>query len=92
LLRSRHVFGSAPLAVAFLGGVVGGIMRGCLETPAELIKTRLQIGTPWHMSVLLRGLYSTCLRNGCVIGLYWVLFEATKSTREAMLPPVASSY
>eukprot|EP00966_Prymnesium_polylepis_P113163 2617184-Prymnesium_polylepis.1 len=67
-------------------------MRGCLETPAELIKTRLQLGSAWGATLLLRGLFSTCLRNGCVIGLYWVLFEASKAAREAYLPPVASSF
>lgn len=91
-LRSRHVLDNAPLAVAFLGGVVGGVMRGLLETPAELIKTRLQVGTAWRTSLLLRGMYSTCLRNGCVIGLYWVLFEASKAARESLLPPIASSF
>ncbi|KAL7551340.1 hypothetical protein ACHAWF_014532 [Thalassiosira exigua] len=92
LLRERHVLDGTPLAVAFLGGVAGGAMRGLLETPAELVKTRLQVGTSWRAAPLLRGLYSTCLRNGCAIGLYWVLFEATKPAREAFLPPVAGSF
>lgn len=66
-------------------------MRGCLEQPAELIKTRLQTSGAWSTSLLLRGLYSTCLRNACVIGVFWVAFEASKEAR-SMLPPVASSF
>ena len=91
-LHSRQLLEAQPLCAAFLGGVVGGVMRGFLETPAELIKTRMQVGATWNGRLLLRGLSSTCLRNGAVIGLFWVLFEASKSTREALLPPLISSF
>lgn len=91
-LRSRGLLDSTPLCAAFLGGAVGGVMRGCLETPAELIKTRLQVGVPWSARLLLRGLYSTCLRNGAVVGLFWVLFEASRPAREARMPPVLANF
>jgi solute carrier family 25 carnitine/acylcarnitine transporter 20/29 len=53
---------SQPLLAALLGGAVGGVMRGCVETPAELLKTRLQVGAGLgSASLLLRGLRSTCL-------------------------------
>ena len=68
--------GQPPLA-ALLGGMVGGVMRGCVETPAELLKTRLQVGAGLgSASLLLRGLRSTCLRNAAAIGLFWLAYEA----------------
>ena len=93
-LRSRKLLAEQPLLAAFLGGAVGGAMRGCLETPAELLKTRLQTSGSWSLSsasLLLRGFYSTCLRNACVIGLFWVAFEATREVR-SVLPPLAASF
>jgi solute carrier family 25 carnitine/acylcarnitine transporter 20/29 len=93
-LDAHKLFVSQPLMAAFLGGVVGGAMRGCLETPAELLKTRMQTGGTWSLrsaSLLLRGLGSTCLRNACVIGLFWVAFEASREAR-AVLPPVAANF
>ena len=90
-LRERDLLQHAPLLAAFLGGAVGGTMRGCLETPAELMKTRLQTGGTWSVPVLMRGLGSTCLRNAGVIGLFWVAFEAS-STMRSRLPPLASSF
>ena len=93
-LRSRDLLRSEPLVAAFLGGVVGGAMRGFLETPAELLKTRMQTSGTWSLtsaSLLLRGLGSTCLRNSCVIGLFWVAFEASRDAR-AVLPPIAANF
>lgn len=91
-LRSRQLLERQPLLAAFLGGVVGGVMRGCLETPAELLKTRLQVGAGvGPAAVLLRGLYSTCLRNAAAVGVFWVAFEASAAWR-AHLPPVAASF
>ena len=90
-LREHDLLQGAPLLAAFLGGAVGGTMRGCLETPAELMKTRMQTGGSWSVPLLMRGLGSTCLRNACVIGLFWVAFEATATTR-SRLPPLASSF
>ncbi|KAG8458070.1 hypothetical protein KFE25_012730 [Diacronema lutheri] len=90
-LRARHILDNAPLAVAFLGGAVGGVLRGCAETPAELVKTRQQLGLPWTSTSLLLGLRSTCVRNAWLLGLYWVLFEATRPAR-AGLPPVVDSF
>ena len=53
---------SQPLLAALLGGAVGGVMRGCVEPPAELLKTRLQVGAGLgSASLLLRGLRSTCM-------------------------------
>ena len=91
LLQTRHLLETQPLLAAFLGGVVGGVMRGCLETPAEFVKTRLQVGTSWHLPLLLQGLSSTMLRNACMIGLFWSTFEATADAR-ARLPPMLSSF
>jgi len=90
-LRERHILDGSPLVVAFVAGMAGGVMRGCLETPSELVKTRLQLGEPWRSAQLLRGLQSTCLRTGCVIGTYWALFEATRAWRAA-LPPLLSDF
>lgn len=36
-LREREMLSAAPLLAAFLGGAVGGVLRGCLETPAEVL-------------------------------------------------------
>ena len=93
-LESHGLLQNQPLLSAFIGGAVGGAMRGCLETPAELLKTRLQTSgavKSLSLSLLLRGFYSTCLRNACVIGLFWVAFEATREAR-ALLPPIAASF
>uniref|UniRef100_A0A7S4FAT1 ADP,ATP carrier protein n=1 Tax=Chrysotila carterae TaxID=13221 RepID=A0A7S4FAT1_CHRCT len=60
------------------GGAVGGVMRGFLETPAEFIKTRQQLGFGWQYSSVLRGLGATCLRTSAVIGVYFMLFEASR--------------
>ena len=90
-LKKHNMLEGAPLIAAFLGGVVGGTMRGFLETPAELVKTRLQTGGTWSLPLLLRGLSSTCLRNACVIGLFWVWFEATAEVR-ALLPPLGGAF
>merc|ERR1719491_2021706 len=66
-------------------------MRGCVETPAELAKTRLQVGAGiGSASLLLRGLRSTCLRNAAVIGLFWVAYEASAARRAALLPTLAA--
>lgn len=96
-LKKRQLLEQQPLLAAFLGGVVGGVMRGALETPAELLKTRLQVGAGigrgagMSAALLLRGLYSTCLRNAVAIGIFWVAFEASKDAR-ARLPPTAASF
>lgn len=82
--HERHVLDGAPCVVAFIGGAVGGTMRGCLETPAEVVKTRLQVGASWNRAALFQGLGSTCLRNACVIGSYWVIFESTRTVREVL--------
>ena len=93
-LHERGLLESQPLIAAFLGGVVGGVARGCLETPAEVLKTRLQVGAgvgPAVLPLLLRGLYSTCLRNAAAVGLFWVFFEASARARST-LPAVAASF
>ena len=90
-LSSRQLLEGTPLLAAFLGGAVGGVLRGCVETPSEFIKTRMQICGAWPASQLLRGLSSTCLRNSCVIGLFWVAFEATAGLR-SVLPPLAAHF
>merc|ERR1712151_950687 len=86
ILHAQHLLDDQPLLAAFLGGAVGGIMRGCLETPSELVKTCLQTNTAWSVSILMRGLYSTCLRNAAMIGLFWVTFEATSEPRTMLSP------
>ena len=92
LLRSHRLLESQPLLAALLGGAVGGMMRGCVETPAELAKTRLQVGAGiGSASLLLRGLRSTCLRNAAVIGLFWVAYEAS-AARRAALPPTLAAF
>ncbi|CAK0881302.1 unnamed protein product, partial [Prorocentrum cordatum] len=49
----------------------GGAARGCLEAPAELVKTRQQVGAPWGRGALLRGAWSTCLRTSSAVGCFW---------------------
>ena len=50
----------------------------------ELLKTRLQVGAGiGPAAVLLRGLYSTCLRNAAAVGVFWVAFEASAAWRAA---------
>jgi len=90
-LRVCQLLQDQPLLAAFLGGAVGGVMRGCLETPAEFIKTRLQVRSGWAASMLLQGLWSTCLRNACVIGVFWTAFELSAAAR-SRLPPTAASF
>ena len=72
---SHTTYLKANLSWLLLGGAVGGAMRGCLETPAELLKTRMQLGNTWSiqsLSMLARGLYSTLpaqrLRDWAVLG------------------------
>ena len=92
MLRSHRLLESQPLLAALLGGAVGGVMRGCVETPAELAKTRLQVGAGLgSASLLLRGLRSPCLRNAAVIGLFWVAYEAS-AARRAALPPTLAAF
>ena len=67
--HKRHLLEDAPLLVAFVGGLAGGVMRGFLETPSEVIKTQQQLGIKWSLASLLRGLSSTCLRNQSVLGV-----------------------
>ena len=90
-LRAHGLLEERPLAAALLGGAVGGAMRGCLETPAELVKTRLQLQSAWSLPLLLRGLSSTVFRNAAMIGLFWAAFEASAPIR-SRLPPLAASF
>eukprot|EP00928_Gymnodinium_smaydae_P080742 TRINITY_DN64389_c0_g1_i1.p1 TRINITY_DN64389_c0_g1~~TRINITY_DN64389_c0_g1_i1.p1 ORF type:complete len:215 (+),score=45.62 TRINITY_DN64389_c0_g1_i1:184-828(+) len=93
-LRDRSLLQGSPLLAAFVAGAAGGVMRGCLETPAELVKIRLQTRRAWRSSSVagaFRGLGSTCLRNACVIGCYWSIFEATKPVR-VQLPPALGNF
>mmetsp|Transcript_45032 Transcript_45032/g.145202 ORF Transcript_45032/g.145202 Transcript_45032/m.145202 type:complete len:211 (+) Transcript_45032:708-1340(+) len=90
-LRAHGLLEERPLAAALLGGAVGGAMRGCLETPAELVKTRLQLQSAWSLPLLLRGLSSTVFRNAAMIGLFWAAFEASAPLR-SRLPPLAASF
>mmetsp|Transcript_59072 Transcript_59072/g.135463 ORF Transcript_59072/g.135463 Transcript_59072/m.135463 type:complete len:173 (-) Transcript_59072:104-622(-) len=71
-------------------GAAGGLMRGCLETPAELIKTRQQLGRSWRGASLLHGLGSTCLRTASVVGFYWALFEASSGLRAPLTPALSN--
>lgn len=89
-LRTNHVLDAVPPMQAFIAGAVGGVMRGFLETPAELIKTRQQLQTTWKFAALFDGLYSTCLRNAAIIGVYWVLIEASEKWRSHL--PVMLNY
>ena len=69
-LRRRHSLfcvsvALPPLLIAFLGGVAGGVMRGILETPSEVMKTREQLRIDWHWDLsLLDGIGATVLRTG----------------------------
>jgi solute carrier family 25 carnitine/acylcarnitine transporter 20/29 len=91
LLREQQLLQSSPLAAAFVAGAAGGVLRGVLETPAEAIKVRLQVYRQWELRMLMRGVHSTCTRNAAVIGLYWLLFEASAPAREP-LPPVLQNF
>lgn len=90
-LKARGLLTAQPLIAAFLGGAVGGAMRGIVESPAELIKIRMQTSGAWSASLLLRGTFSTCLRNLFAIGLFWVAFEASREVR-SHLPPLAANF
>ena len=91
MLNEYQLFTEQPLLAAATAGFAGGLLRGALESPAELIKTKLQIGSPWSPSSLLVGLGPTCLRTGCVISCYWVIFEATRPWRDG-LPPILANF
>jgi len=88
---ARHkLLTSSPVLLAFIAGAAGGVMRGSLETPAELVKTRLQLGYSWRGGHLLRGLGSTTLRTGAVIGVYWALVEASRGLRAPLSPALSN--
>jgi solute carrier family 25 carnitine/acylcarnitine transporter 20/29 len=91
VLRSRHLFESMPLVLAFVAGAFGGAMRGCLEAPFELVKTRQQLGATWSPRSLFVGMHSACLRTAAVIGTFWLVFEASAGGR-ALLPPLLADF
>ena len=70
-------------------GACGGAMRGCLEAPFELIKTRQQLGVAWGPQSLFIGVGSACLRTAAVIGFFWLIFEASVDMRARLPPPLA---
>ena len=86
-LRRRHSLFCVsvvlpPLLIAFLGGVAGGVMRGILETPSEVMKTREQLGIDWHWDLsLLDGIGATVLRTGA-----WLL------TPQKITPPKKNGF
>jgi solute carrier family 25 carnitine/acylcarnitine transporter 20/29 len=85
------MFDSAPLALAFAAGAFGGAMRGCLEAPFELVKTRQQLGATWSPRSLFVGMGSSCLRTAAVIGTFWLVFEASAGWR-ALLSPLLADF
>lgn len=91
VMRSHHVLDGTPLALAFVAGAFGGAMRGCLEAPFELVKTRQQLGATWSQRSLFIGMRSACLRTAAVIGTFWLVFEASAGWR-ALLPPLLADF
>eukprot|EP00450_Noctiluca_scintillans_P009078 CAMPEP_0194493234 /NCGR_PEP_ID=MMETSP0253-20130528/11517_1 /TAXON_ID=2966 /ORGANISM="Noctiluca scintillans" /LENGTH=150 /DNA_ID=CAMNT_0039334193 /DNA_START=203 /DNA_END=651 /DNA_ORIENTATION=- len=90
-MRKHGVLEQSPLTSAWLAGLAAGVVRGCLESPADLVKTRLQLGIPWWNGSFAQGFCSTCARTGCCIGTFWCVFEASREMRAA-LPPVVSDF
>ena len=61
---------SHPVALAALGGFMGGAARSLLECPCEYVKTRRQIGRQWSVRKAYTGLSVTLARNSAVIALF----------------------
>lgn len=90
-----------PVMLAAGGGACGGLLRAVMECPLEVLKVRRQVhhhhhGSAMHhhgsaMLTLWSGLGWTLARNMLVIGLFWAILEASRSTRERLTSSRAAS-
>lgn len=67
--KDKYWFGCVnPHVVA--AGFAGGIGRGCVEGPFEMVKVRRQVVSGWRYSELFQGFGTTLFRNSLLFSAF----------------------
>ena len=74
-----------PQVVA--AGFMGGVGRGVVEAPFELVKVRRQLAQEWSLAALLEGARATMLRNAFLFSSFVVYIDLSKQLFEGGLSP-----
>ena len=61
-----------------LAGLVGGVARGVVEAPFELVKVRRQIDRPWQVMQLWQGSGATIVRNSFLFSSFVIYMDVSK--------------
>jgi solute carrier family 25 (mitochondrial carnitine/acylcarnitine transporter), member 20/29 len=75
--HQRLLFGLIDPQVV-VAGICGGIGRGLVESPFEMVKVRRQVQTTWTMRELLKGSGTTILRNSFLFSSFVVYIDISK--------------
>lgn len=76
-LSSRYYFGFIDPDVV-VAGFCGGIGRGLVEGPFEMVKVRRQVASGWQFSDVFRGFGTTMLRNSFLFAGFVVYMDIFK--------------
>lgn len=69
-----------------LAGFAGGIGRGLVEGPFEMVKVRRQVQTKWVLKEVLKGSGTTLLRNAFLFSSFVVYMDITKQLGANLSP------
>ena len=76
-------------AKVVIAGMAGGIGRGIVEAPADLMKVRKQVEHSWNIKEVLNGTGITLGRNAVLFGAFVVYVDLAKQACQAgYVPPV----
>ena len=75
--EQRYLGGTVDPQVV-LAGFMGGIGRGLVEGPFEMVKVRQQVQTRWSFREILKGSGTTLLRNSVLFSTFVVYMDISK--------------
>lgn len=74
--QSDRIFGILNPQVIF-AGILGGVGRGMVEGPFEMIKVRRQVQTKWNLAEIFKGSGTTLLRNAGLFMSFAICMDIT---------------
>lgn len=86
-LLAERVCGGVLDPQVVAAGFMGGVGRGLVEAPFELIKVRRQLAQEWSARSLLEGSGATMLRNAFLFASFVVYIDLSKQVVEGGLSP-----
>lgn len=85
-LPENKLFGCVDPQIV-MAGVCGGIGRGLVEAPQDIIKIRRQVVSDWKFSEMLKGSGTTLFRNAFLFSSFVVYVDISKQLTDGQLSP-----